>query len=251
LASAAPPATALTRLPEPLQNAAYNLSRRYQQAAYEALARPDLTAPALDAARRGLEISLGISDALVRGSDGETVNDPMAHVEFAGALTNLVRVRLQERDLGWLEVRTGQPPQVVNVRSANLAALGFARGSLMTAAQVNNAPLPGRGVERTELLRQLHAGNSLLTMTHIDASRLIAEGATTATGRQNPTLSAFRDSALAAMPRNAYGMAWLQWFVQVNRPAYDGTTLPETTLRYRAQFQALRQGIEQRLGPVQ
>ncbi len=252
LANGAPPATPLTRLPLPLQNAAYNLSRRYQQAAYEALARPDLTRPELDAARRGLEISLGISDALVRGPSGETIHDPMAHVEFAGALTNLVRLRVREGDVGWLEARAGQAPNpTISVRSANLAALAFARGSLMTAAQVNNAPIANRGLERMELLRQLHSSNTTLTMAHIDASRLIAEAATAATGISSPELSAFRNSTLAAMPRQTYALGWLQWFVQVNRPAYDGTTEPAVGVRYQAQFQALRQSVEQRLGPVQ
>ena len=88
-------------------------------------------------------------------------------------------------------------------------------------------------------------------MAHIDASRLIAEAATAATGISSPELSAFRNSTLAAMPRQTYALGWLQWFVQVNRPAYDGTTEPAVGVRYQAQFQALRQSVEQRLGPVQ
>lgn len=264
LARAGAPAIALTSLPQPVQNAAYNLAQRYHRAAYEALSQPADARPDLDAARRGLEIALGISDSLRSGPNNAVINDPLAHVTFANTLVDMVRLRVRSRQVGAIELlQPGQntagaqsiAPNVRPFASEHLVALEFARYALLAANDTNGRATAERRLTPQELHNQIRVVNTHATEVGIDAARLIAEAATNSTEYRNDQLTALRAGALAAMPAADYARAWLQWYVRANGPVLGQTNDPAMqamNVRYRARFMELRRGIEQRerTGPL-
>ena len=263
LARAGAPAIALTSLPPPVQNAAYNLAQRYHRAAYEALSQPADTRPDLDAARRGLEIALGISDSLRTGPDNRPINDPLAHVTYANTLVDMVRLRVRTGQVGAVELLPrGQggtaahtvAPNLQPFASEHLVALELANLALVAAHQTNGQAPAERRRSPAELNTQLRVVTTHIREVGIDATRLLVEAATNSTDYRSPELSAFRAGALAAMPPADYARSWLQWYVRVNgtavRPPEDPTLrdpMSQTVnVRYRAQFAELRRGVEQR-----
>ncbi len=264
LARATAPAVPLTGLPPLAQNAAYMLAQRYHRAAYEALAQPADARPDLDAARRGLEIALGISDALRTNPSNAQIADPLAHVTFANTLVDMVRLRTRERRVG--EIAVLQPGQqgagtqalAPNIRpfaSEHLVAIEMARYALLAANSFNAEAPADKRLSPEDLKNQIRVVNVHATQVTIDAARLIAEAATNSTEYRDPQLAALRTGALAAMPAADYGRAWLQWYVRVNGAVLAPTNDPAMKaqeVRYRAQFKELRRGIEERerTGPL-